>query len=312
MFAFTAYLLWGLFPLYFVALAPASPLEIVSWRILLSLVFCALLITVTRAWRLFGSLIRNWRVTGAFAIAGALIYVNWLVYVIATQTNHIVEASLGYFINPIVTVLIGVFLLRERLRPLQWAAIALASVAVVVLTVGYGQLPVIALVLAISFAFYGYVKNRAGRVDAVSGLTLETLWLAPVALGQLVFIGATSGVALGANGVWHAVLLSMAGVVTAIPLLFFAGAARRIPLVYVGLIQFSSPIVQFAMGVFIFGEPMPIERWIGFGIVWLACLVMVIDSLRHSRRARTSAPVGDENDPLAEVALNASESATNR
>ena len=311
-FAFSSYLLWGLFPIYFVALAPATPLEIVAWRILLSLLFCALLITVTRAWRRFGALLRNWRVAGAFAIAGALIYVNWLVYVIATQTNHIVEASLGYFINPIVTVLLGVLLLREKLRPLQWLAVGLAGAAVLVLTIGYGQIPLIALVLAVTFAFYGYVKNRAGRVDAVSGLTLETLWLAPIALGQLLIIGATSGIALGAHGPWHAFLLSMAGVVTAIPLLFFAGAARRIPLVYVGLIQFSSPILQFAVGVFVFAEPMPLERLIGFAIVWLACVLMVIDSLRHGRRARLSVPEADENDPLGEVALDSIDDARNR
>ena len=290
-FAIAAYALWGFLPIYFIALEPAGPIEIVGWRVLLSLVFCLLLLTVTRAWRPFMALVRDRRVLFTMGLAGVLIFVNWSTYVYATLTGQVVEAALGYFINPIVTVFLGVLVLRERLNVTQWIAVGISIVAVIVLAIGYGQLPWIALVLAFSFGFYGLIKKRVGpKVDAVSGLTLETAWLAPLAVAQLVFVAMTSGLTMGTVSPWHSALLLMAGVVTAIPLLLFAAASRRLPLIFMGFIQYFAPFIQFLVGVFILQEPMPPERWIGFGLVWLALLVLTFDLMRSARSARR-APV---------------------
>jgi chloramphenicol-sensitive protein RarD len=290
-FAIAAYALWGFLPIYFIALEPAGPIEIVGWRVLLSLVFCLLLLTVTRAWRPFMALVRDRRILFTMGLAGVLIFVNWSTYVYATLTGQVVEAALGYFINPIVTVFLGVLVLRERLNVTQWIAVGISIVAVIVLAIGYGQLPWIALVLAFSFGFYGLIKKRVGpKVDAVSGLTLETAWLAPLAVAQLVFVAMTSGLTMGTVSPWHSALLLMAGVVTAIPLLLFAAASRRLPLIFMGFIQYFAPFIQFLVGVFILQEPMPPERWIGFGLVWLALLVLTFDLMRSARSARR-APV---------------------
>jgi len=290
-FAIAAYALWGFLPIYFIALEPAGPIEIVGWRVLLSLVFCLLLLTVTRAWRPFMALVRDRRILFTMGLAGVLIFVNWSTYVYATLTGQVVEAALGYFINPIVTVFLGVLVLRERLNVTQWIAVGISIVAVIVLAIGYGQLPWIALVLAFSFGFYGLIKKRVGpKVDAVSGLTLETAWLAPLAVAQLVFVAMTSGLTMGTVSPWHSALLLMAGVVTAIPLLLFAAASRRLPLIFMGFIQYFAPFIQFLVGVFILREPMPPERWIGFGLVWLALLVLTFDLIRSARSARR-APV---------------------
>lgn len=289
-FAIGAYGLWGILPIYFIALEPTGPLEIVAWRVLLSLVFCALLITLTRAWRPFAALVRDRRVLFTMGLAGVLIFVNWLTYVYATLTNQVVEAALGYFINPIVTVFLGVLVLRERLNATQWVAVGISIVAVIVLAMGYGQLPWIALVLAFSFGFYGLIKKRVGpRVDAVSGLTLETAWLAPLAVVQLVFVSMTTGLTVGTVSGWHTVLLLMAGVVTAVPLLLFAAASRRLPLIYLGFIQYFAPFIQFIVGVVVLQEPMPPERWIGFGLVWVALSVLTFDLVRSARTARRAA-----------------------
>jgi chloramphenicol-sensitive protein RarD len=286
-FAISAYGLWGFLPIYFIALSPSGPFEIVAWRVLLSLVFCALLIAVTRAWRHFGVLMRDRSVVLTMGLAGLLIFVNWQTYVYATLTNQVVEAALGYFINPIVTVFLGVLVLRERLNLTQWIAVGISIVAVVVLAVGYGQLPWIALVLAFSFGFYGLIKKRVGpKVDAVSGLTIETLWLAPVAVVQLVVVGMTTGLTIGTVSGWHTALLLLAGAVTAVPLLLFAAASRRLPLIYMGFIQYFAPFIQFLVGVVVLQEPMPPERWIGFGLVWVALGVLTFDLLRGVRTSR--------------------------
>lgn len=289
-YAVSAYALWGFLPIYFIALAPTGPVEIVAWRILLSLVFCAVLIAVTRTWRAFTALLRDRRVVLIMGAAGALIFVNWLTYVFATLSGQVVEAALGYFINPIVTVFLGVLVLRERLNAVQWTAVGISIVAVVVLAVGYGQLPWIALVLAFSFGFYGLIKKRVGgRVDAVSGLTLETAWLAPLSAVLLVVVGATGGLTMGTLGAWHTVLLLGAGTVTAIPLLLFAAASRRLPLIYMGFIQYFAPFIQFLVGVVVLREPMPLERWVGFGLVWVALVVLTFDLVRGARTARRAA-----------------------
>ena len=287
LFALGAYALWGVLPAFFLTLAPAGPFEIVAWRVLFSLIFCGLLIMITRSWRSFGVLLRSPRILGAIALAAVFIYINWQTFVIAALTNHVVEAALGYFINPIVTILLGVFVLRERLRPIQWVAVGISVTAVVVLTVGYGQLPWIALILASSFGFYGLIKKRVGGdVDAIGGLTLETLWLAPVAIIQLVVVGLTAGLSFASHGPNHALLLAASGIITAVPLLFFASAARRLPLVYLEFFQYLAPFMQLMFGVFILNEPMPIERWVGFGLVWVALVILTTDMLVVGRTAR--------------------------
>ena len=288
-YTFAAYLLWGFLPLYFPLLAPTGPWELVAWRIVLSLAFCALLLTVTRAWPRLAAIFRKPRVLGLTVVAGLLIYVNWQVFIYGALSGHVIETSLGYFINPIATVLLAVLVLRERLRPTQWVAIGIATAAVLVIVVGYGAFPWIALTLAASFGVYGLVKKKVGpSVDAVSGLTLETLWLTPIAVGVLLVVGATEGLTMGANGWQHTVLLSLAGVVTAIPLLFFAAGARRVSLTTVGLLQFVAPVLQFVIGWLVLREPMPLERWIGFALVWVALVVLTVDSVLHARRVRAA------------------------
>ena len=291
LYAITAYLLWGLLPLYFLLLAPTGAWELVAWRVVLSLVFCLILLTVTRGWKALGAIIRQPKLLALTALAGALIYINWQVFVIGTLNDQVVETSLGYFINPITTVLLGVFVLRERIRVAQWVAIGIAAVAVVVIVVVYGSFPWIALSLTASFGVYGLIKKKIGpAVDAVSGLTLESFWLIPIAVVQLILVATTpAGITMGQNGVWHAVLLAFAGVATAVPLLLFAAGTRRIDLTLIGMIQFITPIMQFLLGVVVLGEAMPPARWAGFILVWIAIAVFVVDMLLASRRGRRAA-----------------------
>ena len=286
-FAVGAYLIWGVLPLYFLILTPTGAWEVVAWRVLLSLAFCAVVIAVTRGWRRLWTIIQDPRLLALTALAGILIYVNWQAFLIGTLTGHVVETALGYFINPITTVLLGVFVLHERMRRLQWVAVGMAGIAVVVIIVAYGTVPWIALTLTVSFGVYGLVKKRIGpSVDAVSGLTLESFWLVPIAVVQLVAVGATTGITFGNNGAWHTILLCFAGVATAVPLLLFAAGTRRVALTIVGMIQFITPIMQFLIGVLVLHEPMPPERWIGFILVWVAVVLFVVDLLLAARRAR--------------------------
>jgi chloramphenicol-sensitive protein RarD len=287
-----AYLLWGVLPLYFLLLVPTGPWEVVAWRVLLSFVFCLVLLTVMRGWGALRAIIRQPRLLAWTALAGLLIYVNWQVFLIGTLTGHVVETSLGYFINPITTVLLGVFVLKERIRRLQWAAITIAAIAVAVIVVAYGASPWIALSLTASFGLYGLIKKQIGAaVDAVSGLTLESFWLIPIAVVQLIIVAQTpEGLTLGGHGGWHALLLAGAGIATAVPLLLFAAGARRIDLTVIGMIQFVTPVMQFIIGVAVLGEPMPTERWVGFIIVWIAIAVFLADLLLAARRGRRTAP----------------------
>lgn len=286
-FAIAAYGIWGFLPLYFGALVPAGAIEIVAWRILLSLAFCAILLTVTRGWPAFLAIARDRRTVLLLGAAGVFILVNWLVYVFAAITGHLVEASLGYFTNPIVTVLLGVVLLRERLRAMQWIAVAISAVALLVLAVGYGRFPWIALALALSFGLYGFIKKSVGgTVDAISGLTIETAWLAPVAGTAVGVLLANGNLVLGTQSAGHTALLLCAGAITSVPLLFFAAAARRLPLVYIGLSQYLTPVLQLAIGVVLLHEEMPPARWFGFALVWIALIVLTIDMLRSNRATR--------------------------
>ncbi|MGM7679943.1 EamA family transporter RarD [Microbacterium sp. A94] len=286
-----AYLLWGVLPLYFLMLVPTGPWEVVAWRVLLSFVFCLVLLAVTRGWASLRAIIRQPRLLGWTALAGILIYGNWQVFLIGTLSGQVIETSLGYFINPIFTVLLGVFVLRERISKLQWTAIGIAAVAVVVIIIAHGRFPWIALSLTASFGLYGLVKKQIGpAVDAVSGLTMESFWLIPVAAVTLIIVGSTDGITFGAVSVWHTVLVAGAGIATAVPLLCFAAGARRIDLTLVGMFQFITPVMQFLVGWALLKEPMPTERWIGFAIVWVAIGVFLVDLALKKQRGRRAAP----------------------
>lgn len=293
LFGVAAYALWGSMPVYFLLMAPAGAVEIVGWRIVFSLAFCAILLAVTRGFPRFRRVLSDRRAVASFGLAGALIWVNWTVYVFAITSGRVVDAALGYFINPIVTILLGVIVLRERLRALQWVAIGVSAVAVVVLAVEAGSLPWLSLALAASFGGYGLVKKRAGRIDAVSGLTLETAWLAPIAVVQLVLVGSASGLAFGTAGWFPTVMLISTGIGTAVPLLLFAASARRLPLSIVGFLQYFAPILQLAIGVAVLHEPMSTARWVGFAVVWVALVLLIAESIGHGsphrpiRRPRT-------------------------
>lgn len=288
LYGIAAYTMWGLFPLYWPLLKPAGALEILAHRIAWSLVAVVAILAVRRHWSWFRELMRTPRKVGLLALAAAIVTVNWGVYIYAVNTGHVVESALGYFINPLVSVLFGVFLLKERLRPWQWGAVGLGTLAVVVLTLDYGRLPWIALVLAVSFGTYGLVKKIA-QVSAAESLTIETLVLLLPALGYLVYLQGQGGATFGSLGAGHALLLAGGGVITAIPLLCFTSAAIRIPLTTIGLLQYIAPVLQFLVGVFVVHEVMPPSRWAGFAIVWLALSVFTWDSLRAARAARRTA-----------------------
>lgn len=285
LFGIGAYVLWGLLPLYFFILMPAGAVEIVANRVVWSLLFCALLITVTRAWGVLGTALKDRRVFGSLALAAFLIAVNWLTYTYGVTTGQAVETSLGYFINPLVSVLLGVLVLKERLRPLQWTAVGVGFVAVGVLTYSYGKLPWIALTLAFSFGLYGFVKNRVGsRVDAITSLSVETMVLAPLAAVAMVVLAGNGSSTLTSQGAGHFWLLLASGVITAVPLLFFGASARRLPMTTIGLLQYFAPVLQFLVALLVFREAMTAERWIGFGVVWLALLLLTVDMLRTARK----------------------------
>ncbi|MGJ7442648.1 EamA family transporter RarD [Aquipuribacter sp. MA13-6] len=286
--ALGAYGMWGLFPLYFRLLEQAGAVEIVLHRIVWSLLACVLLLTIGRAWSALRAVTR--RQVAVLAAAAVVLSINWGVFIWAVNSGQVVEGSLGYFINPLVSVLLGVLLLRERLRRVQWVAVGIAAVAVAVLTVDYGRPPWIALALAASFGCYGLLKNRVGRgVGALPGLSVETAVLAPAALAGLVWLqvdGQSHFVSEGPGLLW---LLIGSGFLTALPLLLFAGAARRVPLSTVGLLQYITPVMQLGIGVLVFDEPMPPLRLAGFALVWVALVVFSVDGLRSAGRSRAQA-----------------------
>jgi len=287
LYGFGAYGLWGLLPLYFVLLLPATAYEIVSMRVLFSVLFCLILLALTRSLGTLVQLFRDGKAVIALVIAGVLIATNWLLYVVATTTGHTLEASLGYFINPIVAVLLGVIVLREKLRPLQWAAIAVGFLAVLIMSVVYGSVPWLSLALAFSFGFYGLVKSTiGGRYPALVTLTGETAAIAPLALAAVFFLNSDGQITLFSEGAGHFWLLASSGIITAVPLLLFGSAAARLPLSTVGMIQYVAPISQFILAITVLNESMPLERWIGFGIVWCAVLLMILDAVRAPRARR--------------------------
>ena len=286
-YGFLAYLIWGAFPLYFDALKPAGAWEVLAHRIVWTLVVCVAALGITRNLGFLRRLVSNPRQLGATTIAGLLIAVNWGVYIEAVDSGHTVEAALGYFLNPLVTVALGVVVLRERLRVLQWVAVGVGALACVYLAIDYGRPPWISVVLALSFASYGFMKKRiGGSLTAIESLSAESAVLTPIALVILIAVGMTGHATFTSHGTGHFLLLLCAGVVTAVPLLLFAAAASRVPLVTIGLLQFITPILQLLCGVLLLGEHMPIARWIGFAIVWVALILLTLDSLTASTRAR--------------------------
>ena len=277
-----AYLLWGLFPLYWPLLEPAAPVEILAHRVAWSFVFIAIVLALTSGFRWIRTLGR--RRAGLLALAAMLITVNWGTFIYGVNSGHVVEASLGYFINPLVTVALAVTVLRERLEPAQRVAVGIAAVAVAVLTVDYGRPPWIALTLACSFGLYGLIKNRAG-VDGTHSLAVETATLLLPALGYLAWLGASGHGTFTTHGTGHGLLIAGGGVATAVPLMLFGAAAIRIPLTTLGLIQYLAPVIQFLIGVLVYSEPMPVSRLAGFALVWLALIVFTWDAVRTARRS---------------------------
>jgi chloramphenicol-sensitive protein RarD len=278
-----AYLLWGLFPLYWPLLEPAGAVEILAHRISWSLVTMLVVVAASRRLPHFQALFRRHRARNLLSVAAVVIAVNWGTYIYGVNNQRVVETSLGYFINPLVTVLMGVVILRERLRPWQWFALGIAFVAVLGITVEYGHPPWVALTLAFSFGTYGLAKKQAG-VDAVESLTFETLVLVPVAVGYLIWLGSSGDSHFAGHGLGHALLLMSTGIVTAIPLLCFGAAAIRVPMTTLGLLQYLAPILQFLLGVTVLDEHMSTTRWVGFGLVWVALVIFTVEATRHHRR----------------------------
>ncbi len=280
-----AYTLWGSFPLYFSALAPAGALEVLVHRVLWALLLCLVVLVALRGLGDLRRLLSDRSRLGWLALASVTIAVNWGVYIYGVQQGMVVEASLGYFANPVVTVLLGVLLLGERLRPAQWAAVGLGALAVLVVSVDEGRLPWIALTLAVSFGLYGLAKNRVGRgTTALVSLTGETLVLALPALAALVVLEAAGRGTFTTDGPVHTALLVSAGLVTMAPLLLFGAAARRVPLSTIGLLQYLTPVLQLLLGVLVLGETVAPTRWVGFGLIWLALVLLTVDTLRSARR----------------------------
>ena len=278
-----AYAMWGGFPLYWPLLEPAGAIEILAQRVLWSLITMGILVVLLRRTRQFRALLRQRRTFALLAVAALTITVNWATFIYGVNSGRVVETSLGYFINPLVTVLMGVLILGERLRPLQWFAMGIASLAVVVLTLDYGRLPWVALVLAFSFGTYGLAKKSA-NVGAVESLTLETTLIAPFAASYVGWLAVTGQSNFAAHGTGHALLLSSSGIVTAIPLICFGAAAIRVSMVTLGLLQYLAPVLQFALGVLYFHEDMTPGRWAGFAMVWVALLIFTYEANGHRRR----------------------------
>jgi chloramphenicol-sensitive protein RarD len=282
----TAYLLWGLFPLYWPLLEPAGAVEILAHRILWSVVVVLAVLALTHGFRWARALGR--RRAGLLALAAALITVNWGTFIYGVNSDHVVETSLGYFINPLVTVVLAVSVVGERLRRAQWAAVGIAAAAVAVLTLAYGRPPWIALTLAFSFGFYGLVKKQVG-IGGTQSLAVETAFLFGPALLCVLWFAFSGEGTFSRLGAGHAMLMVGGGIATAVPLMLFGAAAIRVPLTTLGLLQYLAPIMHFAIGVGIYGERMPLPSWIGFGLVWAAVIVFTAESLRERTRIRIRA-----------------------
>ena len=286
LFGISAYSLWGAFPLYWPLLEPANPLEIVSHRAVWTLVFCFIVLAATKALKSTLATLKQPKIAARLFLTSLLISINWLVYIWATNNGHVVEASLGYYINPLIIIGFGVLLLKEKMRPLQWAAVSIATIGVVVLTVDYGRLPWVALALALSWGTYGLVKKQLG-LGALEGLAIETMIAFIPYCGYLIFIGAKGEGQFG-NGTVLTILLFSAGAITAIPLLLFNGSTNRLPYSTIGLLQYITPTIQFSIGVWVNHEAMPTARWVGFIFIWLALITLAGDLVKSGRTVDNS------------------------
>ncbi len=275
--------MWGSFPLYWTLLERSTAPEILANRIVWSAISMGLLVLVARRRRQFATLLRDRRVASLLALAAVLVSINWVTYIWSVNHGHVVESSLGYFINPLVSVALGVGVLKERLRRVQWIAMGVATIAVVVLTLDLGRLPWIALILACTFGTYGLVKKVA-NVGAIESLTYETVLISPIALAYLLWLSSRGDSSFAAHGPGYSWLLISTGIVTALPLLCFGAAATRVPLVTIGLLQYVAPVFQFALGVLWFDEAMPPGRWAGFLLVWVALAIFTAEAITNRRR----------------------------
>jgi chloramphenicol-sensitive protein RarD len=285
LFGVSAYTLWGLFPIYWPLLKPANPLEIVSHRAVWTLVFCFIILALTKTLKSTLSLLKRPKIVAGLFLSSILISINWIIYIYAANNEHVVEASLGYYINPIVVIATGVIVLKEKMRPLQWLAVGIATIGVGVLTIDYGRLPWIALGLALSWGSYGLVKKQLG-LGALEGLSIETLLSSGAYLGYLIWLG-NSGEGQFSHSLKLTLLLIGGGAVTAIPLLLFNGSTNRLPLTLIGLLQYITPTIQFCIGVWYYHEDMPTARWAGFLIIWVALMSLAIDLVRSGRSSRS-------------------------
>ena len=286
LFGFGAYLIWGSFPLIITMLVFASPLEVVTWRIVFGFMVAAVLTSFTKSWPAIIGVLKDKNLMKWMTIATVFIAINWVVYVIGVSSHQTIQASLGYFINPLVTILLAVIFLGEKLSKAQWVATGFGTLAVIVLTFDYGQPPWIALILAGSFGIYGLAKNKlGGKVTGINSFAIEAGMLLPLAAIQLIILAAgSSGIQFGQVGFWGSAGLVFFGIMTAIPLIMFGTAAKLLPLRYLGFIQYTTPVLQFCIALFILGEPMPAARWLGFGLVWIGLAVLIFDALRSGRR----------------------------
>jgi chloramphenicol-sensitive protein RarD len=290
LFGFAAYLLWGLFPLYWKLLDSSSAVELLAHRILWSLVTVVLLVLVRNRFEQVRLLMADPRRRWPLMIGAALISVNWGAYIWGVNHGRVVETSLGYFITPLFTVLLGVFVLKERLRPAQWIAVAVAFVAVVGLTIENGRPPWVAIILTFSFGFYGLVKKKAGA-GAVEGMAVESATVAPIALVAVLVLAFQGHSTVTHQGGGYLALVLLTGPVTAVPLLLFGAAATRVSMTTLGLLNYIAPIMQFVVGVLVFHELMPPMRWVGFGLVWLALVILTWDGLAQRRRTPVLDPI---------------------
>jgi chloramphenicol-sensitive protein RarD len=288
LYGLAAFGFWGLVPIYFKAVAHVPPLEILAHRVVWSVFLTAALLSLGGGWRGLQAAAASPRLLGILLMSATLVSCNWFVFIYAVATDQVLEASLGYFINPLVNVLLGMVFLRERLRPWQVVAVLLAAAGTIVLTVSYGRLPWIALVLAFSFGVYGLVRKTV-RVESLNGLFVETTLLSPVALGYLLFLGIQGHGRFLAGDVRTSVLLALAGVVTALPLVWFTSGARRLTYTTVGLLQYLAPTLQFLLAVVVYGEPFTAVHLLTFTLIWAGLAIFMLDVFAHQRRAPRSA-----------------------
>jgi chloramphenicol-sensitive protein RarD len=286
--AIGAYVLWGLLPIYWKSIQTVPPLEVLCHRTVWSLLFLLILLIWSKRWQWLRQASRSPATIITFLITSSILGLNWFVYIWAVNAGHILDASLGYFINPLISVLLGTIFLKEQLRPWQWVAIGIAVCGVVFLTLGYGAFPWIALTLAFTFGLYGLLRKTAS-LEALEGLALETAVLSVPALAYLIYLELEGTASFGHTATDTEILLAFTGIATALPLLLFAYAARRVTLATVGILQYIAPTLQFLLGIWVYDETFTATRMIGFGVVWIALILYSLEGIMEKRREKTAA-----------------------